>query len=239
MDGIRVEHVDIPINSESIVLKGSIYSNSNTPVKSPFIIVSTGLLGNRSSFFPLFFIETFVNAGYYVLCYDHRCHGETAKQTGRNWIKNLPKIFNDIHEVITYVLDSQQDKLLNNKVFLFGRSFAGAMLLTQGYADDRASKIIALCTRHDYRTIKVRFPDYCIDIMSCKNYIKKDLKNNNRILLAHCKDDKEIDFFNILRIKEQMDLNDENVIIYESGGHHFKGHREELASRILEFLKKL
>ena len=75
--------------------------------------------------------------------------------------------------------------------------------------------------------------------MSCKNYIKKDPNNNKRIPLAHCKDDKEIEFFNILKIKEHMDLNDENVIIYESGGHSFKGHREELASRVLKFLKKI
>lgn len=240
MEGISVENVDIPVESGIIHLKASIYYTKDTPLKSPFIIVATGLLGDRKSFFPKFFITKFALAGFYVLCYDHRAHGETAYQTGKNWIKLLPKTFEDIHEVISYILEKHSFRLLEDQIFLFGRSYAGAMLLTQGFSDVRAKKIIALATRHDYRTIKQKFPEHCIDFMSCKNYLKYDPESNNkRIFLAHCKNDKEIEFFNVYKIKEHLGLSDDNILIFETGGHSFRDHRDEVAEKAIEFLKRL
>ncbi|MHA1149607.1 MAG: serine aminopeptidase domain-containing protein [Promethearchaeota archaeon] len=240
MEDIIIENLDIPVDSGKIQLKASIYYTNDTPNKSPFMIVATGLLGDRKSFFPKFFINKFTKAGLYVLCYDHRAHGETAIQTGKNWIKLLPKTFEDIHEVISYILEKQSERLLDDQIFLFGRSYAGAMLLTQGFSDKRAKKIIALATRYDYRTIKQRFPENCIDFMSCKNYLKYDPEENNkRIFLAHCKDDKEIEFFNILKIKEHLGLDDENILIFETGGHSFRDHRDQVAEKAIEFLQRI
>lgn len=236
---IESSDVDIPMDTDDVFLKGSVYFSKKTPKKAPWIIVTTGLLGDRTSYFPNFFIEKFAKAGYYVLCYDHRAHGETAKQTGKNWIKLLPEIFNDIHRVVDWILKTQREKLLDEDIYLFGRSFSGAMSLTQGYQDDRIKKIIALCTRHDYRKIKAKFPEDCIDFMSCKNYLRDSPNNNNRIMIAHCKDDERILFFNLEKIQQQLKLRDENVVIFEDGGHSFKGHREELSQQALQFLKKL
>ena len=236
---IQHEDVDIPVNGGEILLKGTIYFSKNTPQKAPWLIVATGLMGNRSSYFPNYFIEKFAKAGFYVICYDHRAHGETAKQTGKNWIKLLPNIFKDIHKVIEYITEKQALRLLDDKIYLFGRSFSGAMLLTQGYSDERAKKIVALCTRYNYRNIKARFPEESIDFMSCKNYLKKDLPSNKeRILVAHCRDDPQIPFFNVEKIRDHLELPEENVITFSTGGHSFKGHRRELAQKIIEFLTK-
>ncbi len=69
--------------------------------------------------------------------------------------------------------------------------------------------------------------------------LKKDPLNNERVLTAHCKDDKQIPFENTLYIKEHLGLNDENALIFETGGHSFKEHRDEIFAKSIEFLKKL
>ncbi|GAJ02218.1 unnamed protein product, partial [marine sediment metagenome] len=86
---------------------------------------------------------------------------------------------------------------------------------------------------------KINFGEEIIRNVSPKFYLNKDPLNNNRILIAHCKDDETIPFENLSQIKEQLGLNDENVLIYDTGGHSFKGNRENLFQEILKFLKKL
>ena len=77
---LKIQNIDIPIVSDNITLKGSIYSTSNTPLKAPWIIILSGFLAHRGSKFVKAFSERFVGAGYYVLAYDYRGHGETAKE---------------------------------------------------------------------------------------------------------------------------------------------------------------
>ena len=104
MEDIIVEDVEILIESDNIKLKGSIYYNQNTPAKTPWIINLAGLNDHRESYFVKFYTELFANAGYYVLSYDYHGHGETAKQTGKNWLKMLPKILSDVSVIIDWVL---------------------------------------------------------------------------------------------------------------------------------------
>jgi len=239
MEEIITENIEIPVVADDILLKGSIYFTPNTPSKAPWIINFAGLYDHRESYFVKYYTERFVKAGYYVLSYDYRGHGETAKQTGKNWMKFIKKIFMDIHDVISWVLEEQSNRVLDKKIALFGRSFGGAIILTHGYIDERAKILISLCTRYDYSTVRLKFPEEIIKKMSPKYYLKKDLSNNERILIVHSKDDDRIPFNNLFQIKEQLGLNDENVIIYNTGGHSFKGHREELFLRSIEFLKRL
>ncbi|GAF95648.1 unnamed protein product, partial [marine sediment metagenome] len=63
--------------------------------------------------------------------------------------------------------------------------------------------------------------------------------NNERILIAHCKDDNRVPFENLMLIKAHLGLNDENVIEFDNGGHTFSSHREEIFSYSLKFLEKL
>jgi alpha-beta hydrolase superfamily lysophospholipase len=101
---VIVENVDIPVELDNIFLKGSIYYTSNTPVKAPWLINLAAFMHSRENYLVKFFSEKFANAGYYVLSYDYRAHGETKKQTGSNYFKMMPQIFTDIH----VVLDSNQ-----------------------------------------------------------------------------------------------------------------------------------
>jgi predicted acyl esterase len=156
MTDIIIEDVDIPIESDNIKLKGSIYYSSNTPAKAPWIIVIAGLLYHRGTKFIQFFTKGFANAGYYVLSYDYRGHGESKKESGRfNYIKTTPKIFSDIHDVVSWILKTQSDRLFDEKIALFGRSYGGAIILSNGFIDKRIKILIALCTRYDYSTIKL------------------------------------------------------------------------------------
>ncbi|MFW9823815.1 MAG: hypothetical protein ACFFE4_12805, partial [Candidatus Thorarchaeota archaeon] len=70
-------------------------------------------------------------------------------------------------------------------------------------------------------------------------FIKKTLQNNKRILIAHCKDDDRVPFENLIQIKNHLGLRDENIIKFNSGGHTFSGHREEIFNYCFKFLEKL
>jgi len=240
MAEIKIENIDIPIKMENINLKGSIYYSPNTPLKAPWIIILAGLLYHRETRFVKSYVEKFANAGYYVLSYDYRGHGETVKETGKfNYIKMVPKIYSDIHEVISWILDKQVYRILNDKIVLFGRSFGGAIILTHGFIDERAKILISLCTRYDYKTVNIKIPENLIEKVSPKYFLKKNPLNNNRILIAHCKDDERIPFENIIQIKEHLNLSNDNIMIFDKGGHSFKGHREEVFERSINFIKKL
>lgn len=239
MKSLIIEDVDIPTRDDEILLKSSIYYTDNTPKMAPFIVNCPALLEHRNSKFVKSFTEKFADAGYYVLSYDHRGHGETAKQSRKKWARMIPQIFNDIHSVIDWILEQERKRLLGKKIALFGRSFGGAIILTHGYIDERVKKLIPLCTRYDYSTTQVRFSESDIRIMSPKYYIKNDPSNNERVLLAHCKDDDRIPFKNVIQIKNHLGLKDSNVLIFETGGHSFKGHRDEIFKKSLDFLKSM
>lgn len=234
---IEKQNVDISIKGESIVLKGTIYSTSKVSRRAPWLINCPGLLNTRESSFVKYFSEQFAQAGLYVLSYDYRAHGETAKQTGKNWLKLLPKIFSDLNEVIDWLIHTQNEHILEENIYLFGRSLGGAIMLTRGFIDDRVKKIIACCTRYDYHSVsKIRFPEEVIKQISPTYFLEKRPDNKDRILISHCRDDKQIPFKNLNLIRDHLDLPEDNVLIFEEGGHSFKGHREEVFQNALKFL---
>ncbi|MHA1914105.1 MAG: alpha/beta hydrolase family protein [Promethearchaeota archaeon] len=244
---IVVENVDIPVELANIFLKGSIYYTSKTPVKAPWLINLAAFMHSRENYLVKFFSEKFANAGYYVLSYDYRAHGETKTQTGPNYFKMMPQIFSDIHVVLDWVVQNQSNRVLENKIALFGRSLGGAIILSHGFIDEKARILISLSARYDYETIQNRYQrripekesvDY-IKKISPKFFLREDQLNNERILIAHCRDDEIVPFNNLYQIKDQLGLRSENVIEFSTGGHSFKGHREEIFKYSLEFLKKL
>lgn len=240
---LKTENIEIPIKSDNIKLKGSIYYTSTTPLKAQWIIILAGFLAHRGSKFVKAFSDKFIRAGYYVLAYDYRGHGESIKDANKfDLYKITPKIFSDIHEIISWVLKNQSHRLIEEKIILFGRSYGGAIILTHGFIDQRVKALIALCARYDYMTVQLKISDDLKEAVSKKIspkfFLKKDPSNNKRILLAHCKDDDRIPFENVLQIKQHLGLKDENVLIYDKGGHSFEGHRDELFKSVIEFLKK-
>jgi pimeloyl-ACP methyl ester carboxylesterase len=246
MTEIITENIDIPVESDNINLKGSIYYRSNTSSQTPWIVNLAGFMNHRESYLVKFFSEKFAEVGYHVLSYDYRGHGETQKETGNKWFEMVPQIFSDIHVVLKWIVEVQADRLLRNKIVLFGRSLGGAITLSHGFIDEKAKILIALSTRYDYLTIRGRYKaveekegDELINKISPKSFLKKDPRNNQRILIAHCRDDEIVPFENVYLIKEHLGLQDENVIEFDTGGHTFSGHREDIFNHTLEFLKKL
>ena len=242
MEDLKIENVDIPIKTDGIILKGSIYFSSNTPLKAPWIINLPGYPEDRESYFVRYYSDKFARAGYYVLSYDYRGLGKTIIKIGKRKVRTfnvLPQVFSDICEVLGWILDNQTNRLLNNEIILFGRSFGGAIILTHGYVDVRAKILIPLCTRYSYESIgPIKFSEEDYKQISPKFFLKKDPSNNKRILIAHCKDDDRIPFENVKHIKEHLRLKDENVIVYETGGHSFKGHRDDIFDRATDFIKR-
>ncbi|MFX0083744.1 MAG: alpha/beta hydrolase family protein [Candidatus Hodarchaeota archaeon] len=243
---IITENVDIPVISDNINLKSTIYFTLNTNPKAPWIINLAGFMNHRESYLVKYFSERFANAGYYVLSYDYRGHGETKLKPGVRWYEMMPQIFSDIHVVLEWIIKNQDNRLLDDKIALFGRSLGGAIILSHGFIDERAKLLIALSTRYDYRTVRERYPmvqeyegEEIIKKISPKYFLKKDQLNNERILIAHCRDDDTVPFENLHYIRKSLGLNDENVLEFDTGKHTFSGHREEIFNYSLEFLKKL
>lgn len=239
MNNLIIEDVEIPTKQNDIILKGSIYYNSINNSKAPFIIILPGFLEHRQSGFVKFYSEKFANEGYYVLSYDYRAHGETETRHGHRWNKIFPLIFSDIHVVLEWILEDQCERLLENKIALVGRSLGGAIVLSHGFIDNRAKILIALSPRYDYHTTQIKFQEEVIKNISPYNFLKKNPRNNDRILVTHCRDDDRIPFQNLIQIQEHLELNANNVIKFDNGGHSFKDHREEIFKYFLEFLKKL
>ena len=243
MDKVLIEKIDIPIESDNINLKGSIYSTSQTPPKAPWIITLAAFGGHRNTKFIKSYNERFVKAGYYTLSYDYRGHGETAKETGQIFSSKgyqmHAKNYSDINEVISWILEEQSKRLLDDKIALFGRSLGAAIILTHGFIDIRAKILIALAGRYDYEIHRMKFSKEIIKKISPRYFLKQDPLNNERILIAHCQDDDIVTFDNFLHIKEHLGLNDRNAIVFKNGGHSFRGHRDEVFEHSLEFLKKL
>ncbi|MHA2005951.1 MAG: alpha/beta hydrolase family protein [Promethearchaeota archaeon] len=246
MINLITENIDILVKSDKFNLKGSIYYTSKTPTKAPFLLYLPGFRHHRGNYLVKFFTEKFAYAGYYVLSYDYRGHGETEKQTGPSWYNMIPQIFTDIHIVLEWIIQYQADRILKNKIALFGRSLGGAIILSHGFIDERAKLLIALSTRYDYNTIRGRYKSVeeqegggIIDKISPKSFLRRDPSNNERILIAHCKDDDIVPFENSNQIREHLGLNNENVIEFETGGHTFSGKREEILKYSLDFLKRL
>ncbi|MFW9939784.1 MAG: alpha/beta hydrolase family protein [Candidatus Thorarchaeota archaeon] len=246
MTELILENIDIPVEPDHINLKGTIYYTSNTAQKTPWIVNLAGFMNHRQSFLVKYFSEKFAGAGYHVLSYDYRGHGETKEETGSRWYEMMPQIFSDIHVVIEWIITNQRSRLLDGKIALFGRSLGGAIILSHGFIDERAKILIALGTRYDYRTIRGRYPtveehegEEIIRKISPMSFLKSNPLNNERILIAHCRDDETVPFENVIQIKESLELNDDNVIEFDSGGHTFSGHREEIFNYSLKFLKKL
>ena len=73
--------------------------------------------------------------------------------------------------------------------------------------------------------------------MSPRFFIEKNPVNNERILIGHCKDDKRVPFENIIKIREHLGLSDDNVMIFDDGGHSFNEKRDEVFERSINFLK--
>ncbi|MFW9876853.1 MAG: alpha/beta hydrolase family protein [Candidatus Thorarchaeota archaeon] len=239
MTDLIIENINIPVKVDNTILKGSLYYSRHLFSKAPFIVILPGFLEHRKNSFIKFFSTKFADAGYYIIAYDYRAHGETKTNYGHRWNKIFPLIFSDIHIVLEWILESQSNYLLEDKIVLFGRSLGGAIVLSHGFIDERAKKLIALSPRYDYHTTQIKFQEEVIKKISPNYFLKNIPQNSNRILIAHCKDDLRIPFDNIFKFKEHLGLRDENVLVYKNGGHSFEGHRDELFIKITEFLKNI
>ncbi|MHA2288553.1 MAG: alpha/beta hydrolase family protein, partial [Promethearchaeota archaeon] len=124
-------------------------------------------------------------------------------------------------------------------LILFGRSMGGAIILTHGFLNKKVKGLIALCTRYDYHTTRIKLQEEIVQKISPKYFLKDEESNNKRILIAHCKDDTRIPFSNLSQIKKKLGLKTENVLQFEDGGHSFKGHREDIFNNSLKFIKKI
>ncbi len=236
---LKVENITIPIRSDISSLKGSIYYTINTKPEAPFVVILPGFLENRTSGFVKYYAKKFAKTGYYTLSYDYRAHGVSKSNYGIRRDKIFPLIFSDIHVVLEWIFKFQSSRLLADKIVLFSRSLGGAIALSHGFIDERAKILIVLSARYDYHTTKIKIPEEIVKEISPHYFLKKNPMNNERILIAHCKDDNRIPFQNLVQIKDRLGLDDDNTIIFDTGGHSFKGHREEIFKYSLEFLKKL
>ncbi len=239
MIDLMIEDIEIPTKQDGILLKGSIYYTNKKNSKAPFIIILPGFLEHRQNGFVKFFSKKFADAGYYVLSYDYRAHGETKSNHGYRWNKIFPLIFSDIHIVLEWIIEYQSKRLLEDKIALFGRSLGGGIVLSHGFIDNRAKILIALSPRYDYHTTQIKFQEKAVRKFSPHYFLERNPHNNHRILISHCKDDNRIPFQNLIQTQDHLGLDEKNVIKFNNGGHSFKGHREEIFKYSLEFLKRL
>ncbi|WP_371802081.1 alpha/beta hydrolase family protein [Candidatus Lokiarchaeum ossiferum] len=246
-------------------LQGYIYSSDVTPETAPSIIFFHGLGGFAQDYNFEVFLSSLCLAGYRVFAYDFRASGNSRIAGEPHILKTLSesfvhRVYQDVHFAFEWVynhigVDQQH-------IFAIGASFGGSMVLSQLLHEERVGKIIALCAPHDsrvmfeqhfkqgsffkrmlYKSVVRHIPDeeafltaFHEESPVCQ--IKEEVSYENRIFLAHSKNDNVVLFKeNFEHNKFQMRLPDVNCMVFDQGGHEFAGNQAPLMARILFWLQ--
>ena len=145
-DQITFEDIKIPVGGGNF-LPGDIVRSPFTPDKNaPVLIVCHGLGSVRQRNYHWGIPFSFL--GFAILFYDARGHGETT--FGEPWdgyytIRDLNKVVNYVEKRAEEIGDVSKD------IVTMGFSMGGAVVLNEGYLDQRVKFVLGCCTFGDYK----------------------------------------------------------------------------------------
>lgn len=226
---VNMERVKVPTTLEGKFLQGVVIraKDSNPNEKHVGILFHHGFTGKKERNY-LFTIPLALN-GFTVLAMDARGHGESKDNAFK--MLDIPSILSDVKKEIDY-LENLPD-VDKNKLIMMGHSMGCMATLTRGYEDKRIKKVIGLSGFYDlvdnfknehkilYRFMRWRGPkilkksvEEWNQEVSSKFFFEKGhpIPDKERVYLVHCKEDRLVTFDNSAKIKEALNLPDENVL---------------------------
>ena len=252
--------------SDGKKLQAYVYSSDITSDIAPAVLFLHGYGGFAQDFNFESLLSSLCLAGYRIFAYDYRASGRSREKGEPSIFQSSDEIFIDLifKDVNTAINWMYNHKGVNKEnVNLIGASLGGAMALSYPLHDEKLKKIIGICTPHDFSAVfregfvngpfisriyfKLLFKKikdvekFLIKIheVSPEVKIREDFNYSNRVFLAHCQDDEVIPFGkHFIKNVEKLRLPSENTLIFERGGHEFKGNTAPLVARMLYWLKK-
>ncbi len=245
--------VQIPIPRRNSFLRGEIYRLKGRDYKrdpAPVVILSHGFKSNHQN---LDWVSVpLALEGYAVVAYDHFAHGWNksieAKAGNPEVIYDIALDFND---VVAYI--EGRDDLDNYRIAVVSFSMGSLIALTQGYVNPRVRVIIANCCPYEVTAVKkmtflnkilfrlifrltTNFSEEMKEKISPKYYIVQHRYAGKKVYLTHCMDDPVIRVENFENNKKLLNLDDEQVLLFDKGGHNYRQQETLLVSQIIKWL---
>ncbi|MHA1274998.1 MAG: alpha/beta hydrolase family protein [Promethearchaeota archaeon] len=269
---VGIEKVEIPSALEGEYLKAFIIRPKNMDKNKKYIgvLFHHGYTGFKEKV--LRFAIPLAMNGCVVLCPDARGHGETKSKALS--MDDFKGIMEDVTKEIDYLENLPEvDK---DKLCMMGHSMGGIMTLSAGYKDERLKKLVAISAPYDmlemfkkHKTIITKFIhnrvtkylkkskefiesgaslDDWNKIISAKyttNY-ETSIPDRDRVYLVHCKEDDLVLFEEAQKLKEKLNLPDENVLFmdmpkwkYPMAAHNLSGQATLISTFCVQVAKSL
>ncbi len=246
-------------------LQAYIYSSDITPEISPSVLFLHGFGGFAQDFNFENILSSICLAGYRVFAYDFRASGNSRKKGepsifGSSDGDFIQLIFKDVITAINWMY--HHEGIDKENLSVIGGSLGGGMVLSSVLHDERIKKIIGICAPYDFSDVfrdgfiegpyinrlyfKILFKkltdidDFLLKVHDVSPIvkIKKNFNYENRVFLAHSKNDEVISYEkHFLKNVEKMKIPPKNTLIFERGGHEFTGNTAPLIARILYWLR--
>lgn len=250
----RVE-VQIPIPRRSSFLRGEIYClKGRDYIKdpAPTVILSHGFKSKHQN---LDWVSVpLALRGYAVLAFDHYAHGWNKSievQAGNP--ETIYDITLDFNDVVSFI--EKRDDLDNFRIAVVSFSMGSLVALTQGYLNPRVRVIIANAAPHDvtivkdmslwnkflFRVIfrlKTNYTERMTEKISPRFYVVKHRYAGKKVYLTHCMDDKVVRVDQFEKNKALLNLDEDQVLLFDKGGHNFRQQETLLMTQILKWLNQ-
>lgn len=245
-------------------LHAYIYYSDITPKKAPAVLFLHGLGGFAQdlNFEPM--LSAICLAGYRVFAYDFRASGSNWKKGEPTIIESLGKqfidvIFEDPKTAFDWVYS--HEGVNQEQIAVIGASLGGGMALSTLLHEKRAKMVVGICAPHDFvENLEKTFINgpflnrMLFKILARKNKdipgllssarknspsntIDSSVDYTNRVFLAHTKTDEILRYdINFPQNVEKMHLPPDQLIVFDRGGHEFKGVESSLLSRVIYWL---
>jgi len=229
---VNIQKVKVPTTLEGKYLNGVVIrsKDSNPNEKHIGILFHHGFTGMKERNY-VWSIPLAMN-GFTVLAIDARGHGESIDKEFKKI--DILGILSDVKNEIDY-LEKLED-VDPNRLIMMGHSMGCIATLTSGYQDKRLKKIVGISGFYDilesfkkhhrilYRLIKKIGPkklgmpiEEWNKLVSSRYYFEKGhpISDKERVYLVHSKQDGLVAFEDSAKIKEVLNLPDENVLFLE------------------------
>ena len=269
---VDIDHVEIDTALEGEIIKATVIRNKvHDPSKKHVgVLFHHGYTGKKEKIYK-FAIPLAMN-GCVVLCPDARGHGESKKKPLN--MSDFKGIMADVEKEIDYL--QELEDVDADKLAMMGHSMGGIMTLSAGYRDPRIKKLVAISAPYDMlkmfrknKTIISRFiffmvtrfikkdPEFTASGESLEEWNKKisakyavqtesPFPDEERVYLAHCKNDDLVLFEESVSLKDALNLPDENVLFldkpekkYIQAAHNLTGQTPLIASFCVQVANSL
>jgi len=230
---------------DDITIHGEILTTEKMNHSSPVVLACHGWTGRMAML--NIYTHPLLAQGYKIVRYNHRGHGRKPYKSGGNKAE-IEKTFMDVKQLVDFI-ESRPD-LNHERLGAMGFSFGAHIVLTEGYRDPRLKIVIACSASDDWKAMQKAWPFYIRFIfrlsgmkmfppdelnkkLSPKYYLNQ--KMDKVVCLVHAKNDHFVSINGFFNNKKQLNLPNENTLVFETGDHGLFNKYTIVVSQIIRW----